>query len=53
LALGLSTPVVAAGLLAGASGMAMAGADQGVTIYGPLLLAVLGYSARGAIRSIV
>ena len=47
LALGLSTPVVAAGLLAGASGMAMAGADQGMTIYGPLLLAVLGVFGAG------
>ena len=47
LALGLLTPVVAAGLLAGASGMAMAGADQGMTIYGALLLAVLGVFGAG------
>ena len=47
LALGLSTPLVAAGLLAGASGMAMAGADQGMTIYGPLLFAVLGAFGAG------
>jgi len=47
LALGLLTPVVAAGLLAGASGMAMAGADQGVTIYGALLLALLGVFGAG------
>ena len=47
LALGLLTPVVAAGLLAGASGMAMAGADQGMTIYGALLLALLGVFGAG------
>jgi NADH dehydrogenase FAD-containing subunit len=47
LALGLLTPVVAAGLLAGASGMAIAGADQGMTIYGPLLLAVLAVFGAG------
>jgi len=41
------TPVVAAGLLAGASGMAIAGADQGMTIYGPLLLAVLAVFGAG------
>jgi len=47
LALGLFTPVVAAGLLAGASGMAMAGADQGMTIYGASLLALLGVFGAG------
>jgi NADH dehydrogenase/putative oxidoreductase len=47
LALGLLTPVVAAGLLVGASGMAMAGADQGMTIYGALLLALLGVFGAG------
>lgn len=47
LGLGLLTPVVAAGLLAVGSGMAMMGADQGMTIYGPLLLALLGVSGAG------
>ena len=47
LGLGLVTPVVAAGLLAVGSGMAMMGADQGMTIYGPLLLALLGVSGPG------
>ena len=47
LGLGLLTPVVAAGLLAVGSGMAMMGADQGMTIYGPLLLALLGVSGPG------
>ena len=47
LGLGLVTPVVAAGLLAVGSGMAVIGADQGMTIYGPLLLALLGVSGPG------
>ena len=47
LGLGLVTPVVAAGLLAVGSGMVGIGADQGMTIYGPLLLALLGVSGPG------
>ncbi|MGA8760202.1 MAG: NAD(P)/FAD-dependent oxidoreductase [Stellaceae bacterium] len=47
LALGLSTPVVAAGLLVGACGTAIADADQGMTIYGPLLLAMLAVFGAG------
>jgi putative oxidoreductase len=47
LALGLATPVVAAVLFAVGSGMAMAGADKGMTIYGPLLLILLGVSGGG------
>ena len=41
LALGLVTPVVAVGLLAVGSGLAMAGPGNGMTIYGPLLLILL------------
>jgi putative oxidoreductase len=47
LALGLATPLVSAGLLAVGSSMAMLGADQGMTIYGPLLLTLLGVSGAG------
>jgi putative oxidoreductase len=47
LALGLLTPAAAAGLLAGACGMVMAGADQGMTIYGALLLALVGVFGAG------
>jgi uncharacterized membrane protein YphA (DoxX/SURF4 family) len=47
LALGLATPVVVAILFAVGSGMAMAGADKGMTIYGPLLLILLGVSGGG------
>jgi NADH dehydrogenase/putative oxidoreductase len=47
LAFGLGTPVVAAVLLAAGSGAAVMGLDQGVTIYGPLLLALLGVSGAG------
>jgi NADH dehydrogenase FAD-containing subunit len=47
LTLGLLTPVVAAALLALGSAMVMAGADHGMTIYGPLLLALLGVSGSG------
>jgi NADH dehydrogenase/putative oxidoreductase len=47
LALGLGTPVVAAVLLAASSGAAMMGLDQGMTVYGPLLLALLGVSGAG------
>ena len=47
LALGLVTPVVAVGLLAVGSGLAMAGSDNGITIYGPLLLILLGVSGAG------
>jgi NADH dehydrogenase/putative oxidoreductase len=47
LALGLGTPLVAAVLLAASSGAAVMGQDQGMTIYGPLLLALLGVSGAG------
>jgi putative oxidoreductase len=47
LALGLGTPIVAAVLLAASSGAAAMGLDQGMTIYGPLLLALLGVSGAG------
>jgi NADH dehydrogenase FAD-containing subunit/uncharacterized membrane protein YphA (DoxX/SURF4 family) len=47
LGLGLVTPVAAAVLLAAGSGMVVMGTDQGVTIYGPLLLALLGVSGPG------
>jgi NADPH-dependent 2,4-dienoyl-CoA reductase/sulfur reductase-like enzyme len=47
LALGLGTPVVAAVLFVAGSGMAMAGSGHGVTIYEPLLLALLGASGAG------
>ena len=46
LALGLGTPVVAAGLLLAGSGAAII-ADQGASLYGPLLLALLGVSGAG------
>src|SRR5271167_5033431 len=46
LALGLCTPIVAAILLVSA-GMAMTSSDQGMTLYGPLLLALLGVSGAG------
>jgi NADH dehydrogenase/putative oxidoreductase len=46
LALGLGTPVVAAGLLLAGSGAAMM-ADLGASLYGPLLLALLGVSGAG------
>jgi putative oxidoreductase len=47
LALGLGTPVVATILFVAGSGMAMTGAGHGTTIYGPLLLALLGASGAG------
>jgi putative oxidoreductase len=47
LALGLATPLVALVLLAAGSGMAMAGAGHGITIYEPLLLALLGVAGAG------
>jgi NADH dehydrogenase/putative oxidoreductase len=47
LALGLGTPVVAVLLFLAGSGMAMAGSDPGMTIYEPLLLALLGVSGAG------
>ena len=46
LALGLGTPVVSAGLLLAVSGAAII-ADQGASLYGPLLLALLGVSGAG------
>ena len=42
LATGLGTPVVATVLFLARTGMEMTGADHGVTIYEPLLLALLG-----------
>jgi putative oxidoreductase len=47
LALGLCTPVVAAILFVAGSGMAMAGSGHGMTIYEPLLLALLAASGAG------
>ena len=47
LAAGLGTPVVALALFVAGAGMAMAGAEHGVTIYEPLLLALLGASGAG------
>jgi putative oxidoreductase len=47
LALGLGTPMVGAVLFVAGTGMAMAGSDHGVTIYEPLLLALLGTSGAG------
>jgi NADH dehydrogenase FAD-containing subunit len=47
LGLGLGTPVVAAVLLVASSGAAMMSLDQGMTVYGPLLLALLGVSGGG------
>ena len=47
LALGLGTPVVAAVLLVASSRAAAMGGDLGMTVYGPLLLALLGVSGAG------
>ena len=47
LALGLGTPVVAAVLFVAGAGMAMAGSGHGMTIYEPLLLALLAASGAG------
>jgi NADH dehydrogenase/putative oxidoreductase len=47
LASGLGTPVVAAVLFVAGSGMAMAGSDHQMTIFEPLLLALLGASGAG------
>jgi NADH dehydrogenase/putative oxidoreductase len=47
LALGFGTPLVAAVLLLAASGAAVMGHDQGFTLYGPLLLALIGVSGAG------
>src|SRR5437899_372526 len=44
LAVGLGTPIVAAVLFVAGTGMAMTGSAQGITIYEPLLLALLGAS---------
>jgi NADH dehydrogenase/putative oxidoreductase len=47
LAGGLGTPIVAAVLLIAGSGAAVMGYDQGITLYGPLLLALIGVSGAG------
>jgi NADH dehydrogenase/putative oxidoreductase len=47
LLLGLGTPVVAAVLFVAGSGMAIIGADQGMSLYEPLLLALIGVSGAG------
>ena len=47
LAFGLVTPVVAIGLFAAVSSTAIAGSDQGITLYGPLLLILLAVSGAG------
>ncbi|MEA3070421.1 MAG: putative oxidoreductase, partial [Alphaproteobacteria bacterium] len=47
LGLGLGTPLVAAGLLVAGTSMAMAGTDHTMTVYAPLLLALLGVSGAG------
>jgi uncharacterized membrane protein YphA (DoxX/SURF4 family) len=47
LAVGLATPVVAAVLFVTGSGMAMGGPGHGMTIYEPLLLALLAASGAG------
>src|SRR5208337_2175439 len=47
LALGLATPLVAAGLIVLGFGVAMAGSGQNDTSYGLLLLALLGVSGAG------
>jgi NADH dehydrogenase/putative oxidoreductase len=47
LAVGLGTPIVAAVLFVAGTGMAMTGSAQGITIYEPLLLALLGASGAG------
>ena len=47
LAFGLVTPVVAIGLFAAVSSTAIAGSDQGITLYGPLVLILLGVSGAG------
>ena len=47
LALGLATPMVAVVLFAAGSGMAVAVSDHGLTIYEPLLLALLAASGAG------
>jgi putative oxidoreductase len=47
LSLGLGTPLVAAGLLLASTSMAMAGTGHAITIYAPLLLALLGVSGAG------
>ena len=47
LAFGLGTPLVAAVLFAAGSEMAMTGSGHGMTIYEPLLLALLGISGAG------
>jgi putative oxidoreductase len=47
LVLGLGTPVAAVLLFVAGSGMAMAGSSHGMTIYEPLLLALLGVSGAG------
>jgi NADH dehydrogenase/putative oxidoreductase len=47
LASGLGTPVVAAVLFVAGSGMAMVGSGHGMTIYEPLLLALLAASGAG------
>ena len=47
LGVGLGTPLVAAGLLVEGTSMAVAGTDQAMTVYAPLLLALLGVSGAG------
>ena len=47
LGVGLGTPLVAAGLLVAGTSIAMAGTDHAMTVYAPLLLALLGVSGAG------
>ena len=47
LTLGLGTPLVAAGLLVAGTSMALAGTGHAMTVYAPLLLALLGVSGAG------
>jgi NADH dehydrogenase FAD-containing subunit len=47
LAVGLGTPIVVIVLLLVASGMSMTGTGPGMTVYEPLLLALLGVSGAG------
>jgi NADH dehydrogenase/putative oxidoreductase len=47
LAIGLGTPMVACVLLVAASGGMIMSLDQGATLYGPMLLALLGVSGAG------
>jgi putative oxidoreductase len=47
LGLGLGTPLVAAGLLVAGTTIAMVGTAHAMTVYGPLLIALLGVSGAG------